>query len=257
MTTVAVTVDVDGEAGLPDGGRGWEGRLTSRSERLYGLRRGLPRILAVLAEHEVRTTFFFPGATAQRHPGAVQDVLAAGHELGHHGHCHLRPDLIDAAAQRAEIEQGLAALEDTSGARPVGYRAPGWELTTTTLELLAEHRFEYDSSLMGDDRPYRLDAGLVELPVHWSLDDVPYFSPMADGRRLLAVWRREHELALAERRPVVFTLHPEVLGRPHRIDLMRALLDEVRSRGTRIAPLCELADSFDDAPAPRGAWTER
>ena len=83
---------------------------------------------------------------------------------------------------------------------------------------------------MGDDRPYVLELGaasIVELPVHWSLDDAPHFEHSTDPAGLLAVWRRELFAAGGEDRDVTFTLHPEILGRPHRIDVLRRLLDAV------------------------------
>ncbi|HEX8101234.1 MAG TPA: polysaccharide deacetylase family protein, partial [Solirubrobacteraceae bacterium] len=156
---VSVTVDVDGEAGLPDGGRGHAGRLTSRSERVYGIARGLPRILRLLAEHGVDATFYVPGVTAQRHPDAVAAILAGGHEIGHHGHHHLRTDTLAARAERTELLDGLDALHAAGAPRPRAYRSPGWELTPVTLAALGELGFEADSSLMGDDRPYALAAG--------------------------------------------------------------------------------------------------
>lgn len=232
----SVTVDVDGEVGLPDGGRAWTERLSSRSERVYGAVRGVDRVLGVLAEFEAPATFYVPGVTAERHPDVVKDVVAAGHEIGHHGHCHLRPDTIDAATQREEIECGLAALAGC-GIRPSAYRAPGWELTPTTLALLDEHGFASDSSLMADDRPYRLAVGdreLLELPVHWTLDDAPYFSVPTDPGGLLAIWRAELAAARRGRRHVTYTLHPDVLGRPHRVDVLRSLLDELRTSGAWI-----------------------
>jgi peptidoglycan-N-acetylglucosamine deacetylase len=235
IAELAVTVDVDGEAGLPDGGRGHEHLLSSRSERIYGLTRGLPRILSVLEEFEVAATFYVPGVTAQRHPDEIRGIVELGHELGHHGHTHRRPDLLTAAEQRDEIERGSAALA-VHGSAPRGYRAPGWELTDTTLEQLTEHGFLHDSSLMGDDRPYAVQVGdrsLIELPVHWSLDDAPFFAAGADPAGLLAVWDRELELAAAERRPITLTLHPEILGRPHRADVLRRTLERASSLGMR------------------------
>jgi peptidoglycan/xylan/chitin deacetylase (PgdA/CDA1 family) len=226
---IAITVDVDGEAGLPDGGRGYEHRLSSRSERTYGLLRGLPRLLAVLAEFGAPATFYVPGVTAQRHPDAVRELAARGHELGHHGHTHRRPDTLSPAGQRAEITEGVAALAEL-GERPRGYRAPGWELTPLTLELLGAHGFGYDSSLMDDDRPYRL-GGLVELPVHWSLDDAPHFAATADPTALMHVWCDEVALAATEGRAITLTLHPEILGRPHRVDVLRRVLELARRRG--------------------------
>jgi peptidoglycan-N-acetylglucosamine deacetylase len=230
VTAIAITVDVDGEAGLPDGGHGYEHRLSSRSERTYGLLRGLPRILAVLAEFDAPATFYVPGVTAQRHADAVHAVASAGHEIGHHGHTHRRPDTLSAAEQRAEVADGIAALEPFAGP-PSGYRAPGWELTDVTLALLVAHGFRYDSSLMGDDRPYCVaDGALVELPVHWSLDDAPHFAATTDPAGLLRVWSDEIVLAATARRPITLTLHPEILGRPHRVDLLRRVLDLARGR---------------------------
>jgi peptidoglycan/xylan/chitin deacetylase (PgdA/CDA1 family) len=232
--SVSITVDVDGEAGLPDGGRAYEHRLTSRSERRYGLRRGLPRVLDVLARAGLRATFYVPGVVALRHADEVRAIVAAGHELGHHGHTHRRPDRLSAREQRGELEEGIAALAALADAPVRGYRAPGWELTPVTLAALGQLGFAYESSLMGDDRPYRIAAGaseLVELPVHWTLDDAPFFcAGAADPGRLLAVWECELERAVAERRHLTYTLHPEILGRPHRIAVLERLVERLRER---------------------------
>jgi peptidoglycan/xylan/chitin deacetylase (PgdA/CDA1 family) len=151
------------------------------------------------------------------------------------------------AEQRAEIRDGLAALA-ALGPRPLGYRAPGWELTPATAELLGEHGFAWDSSLMGDDRPYLISAGartLVELPVHWSLDDAPYFAAAPDGAGLWPAWRRELELACAEDRPLTVTLHPEILGRGARVDALRTTLSRARELGMPVLTHGALAGSLD------------
>jgi peptidoglycan/xylan/chitin deacetylase (PgdA/CDA1 family) len=221
---LSITVDVDGAAGLPGGGAGWEHRLSSWSERTYGLLRGLPRILAVLDEFGVPATFYVPGVTASRHPDEIGALAATRHEVEHHGHTHRRPDALSAADQRAEVADGIAALEAVTGRRPVGYRAPGWELTPPTLAALGAAGFAFDSSLMGDDRPYVVE-GLVELPVHWALDDAPHFARATDVAGLLSTWIAELCAARRERRHTTVTCHPEILGRAHRIDVLRRLLD--------------------------------
>jgi len=233
---VSLTFDVDGEAGLAcRPGSGWERRLSSRSEARFGIVRGLPRILDVLRSFGVAATFYVPGVVAERDAEAVREIAAAGHEVAHHGHAHLPSHRLGARRQREEIERGLAALEDCLGERPTGYRSPAWELTPVTLELIGEHGFAHDSSLMGDDRPYRLSThhgSLVELPVHWSLDDVPFlaFDPDRPARlghpaELLAAWIAEHDAARAEQRHLTYTMHPEVTGRGARLDLLRGLLE--------------------------------
>jgi peptidoglycan/xylan/chitin deacetylase (PgdA/CDA1 family) len=134
-----------------------------------------------------------------------------------------------------EIERGLDALERL-GVTPRGYRSPSWELTPETFALLLHHGFEWDSSLMGDDRPYLYD-GLLELPVHWSLDDWPHLhwrpgrgDAFTAPELFLATWLAEFESAVRERRHVTFTMHPEVIGRGHRAALLERLIDEMRSR---------------------------
>jgi peptidoglycan/xylan/chitin deacetylase (PgdA/CDA1 family) len=241
---IAITVDVDGEAGLPDGGRGYEHRLSSRSERLYGIRRGLPRILALLEEAAAEATFFVPGVTAAQHADELRAVAEAGHELGHHGQSHRRLDEMSDAEQRADLDDGSAAIAQLTGAAPRGYRAPAWELTACTLRMLGEREFAYDSSLMGDDRPYVVRAGpreLVELPVHWSLDDAPHFAATTDPNGLARVWCDELALAVREDRPITFTLHPDILGRAHRLDVLRRLLDAARALDCNFVTLGLLA----------------
>jgi peptidoglycan-N-acetylglucosamine deacetylase len=220
--TASVTVDVDGLAGLAcRPGGPWEGRLTSRSEHEF-VWRGLERVLDVLSRYGALATFYVPGVTLLEDPGVFRELLAAGHEIGHHGYRHLPTLGLDAAGERDELERGLEALS-TIGVVPAGYRSPGWELTPTTLSLLPKLGFAWDSSLMGDERPYRIGP-LLELPVHWRLDDVPYFTRLADPREVLAIWCAEFDHADGH---LTYTIHPELTGRGHRITLLEGLLDHI------------------------------
>jgi hypothetical protein len=84
---------------------------------------------------------------------------------------------------------------------------------------------------MGDDRPY-LHDGLVELPVHWSLDDWPHLHRDATAPEdFLAVWLGEFESALSDNRHVTYTMHPEVIGRGYRAQLLDRLIHAMHERG--------------------------
>jgi peptidoglycan/xylan/chitin deacetylase (PgdA/CDA1 family) len=239
---LSIPVHVDGAAGLPGGGAGYEHRLSCWSERSYGLGAGLTRILGVLDEFEVRATFYVPGITAERHP---DEIAALGrHEVGHHGHTHRSPHLLSVAEQHAEIDDGLRALEVVTGRVPEGYRAPAWELTAVTLDALGAAGFAFDSSLMGDDRPYVVQAAgqpLVELPVHWALDDAPHFAHTTDAAGLLSTWLAELSAARREDRHTTITCHPEILGRAHRVDVLRRLLDAAAGQEIACTPHGDVA----------------
>lgn len=252
QVAVSLTFDVDAEAGFLGDGEQYARRLTTLSEGRFGVTRGLPRILALLTRHGIRGTFFVPGYTAELHPGAVAAILADGHEIGHHGYMHLRNDLASASEQRTEIERGLAALAAAGAPGPSGYRSPAWEMTPETLSLLVEHGFGYDSSCMGDDRPYLETWGseqILELPVHWSLDDWPRFGwsidhggNVAHPAELLESWHAEFRAARAEGRLVTYTMHPEVIGRAYRLAQLERLIELIaEAGGAWFAPLGEIA----------------
>jgi len=258
---VALTFDLDGEAPWLSEGPEYARRLTMLSQGSFGPARGLGRILALLAERDITATFYVPGYTADQHPGAVEAILAGGHEVAHHGYLHRGTDGLDAAAQRAELEDGLTALGKL-GVRPEGYRSPGWELSPETLDLLAELGFTYDASLMADDRPYWVTSGsepLLELPGHWSLCDWPYFGWTSYGGGLLAdpdaverIWLSEFESARQEGRAVTYTMHPEAIGRGYLVRMLESVINGMAGRGrTWFATHAQLAALA--ATPPNGA----
>jgi peptidoglycan/xylan/chitin deacetylase (PgdA/CDA1 family) len=225
---VCLTFDVDAETNLLSRDERYLEHLSTVSHQQYGPRIGLPRILALLERQEVPATFFVPGMTAERWPEAVESIVAAGHEVGVHGYRHLTPADQTPAAQREEIERGVAAL-DRLGVHAAGYRAPSWSTTITTVELLLEYGLTYDSSLMDDDRPYALGTPwgrLAELPPHWLLDDWEQYAYIPDPPglmeqiespvKVLELWREELDAMRATRSLCVLTCHPLLSGRPSR-----------------------------------------
>jgi peptidoglycan/xylan/chitin deacetylase (PgdA/CDA1 family) len=179
-----------------------------------------------------------PGWTAESYPHVVEAILHDGHEIGHHGYLHAQTSQVSPGVQAEEIERGFAALESIGAPRPRGYRSPAWEVTPETFELLVDARFLYDSSFMSDDRPYIERHGqleLLELPVHWGLDDWPYFAFGADrggnvsaAREWHANWWSEYVNARDEGRLVTYTCHPEVAGRAYRAVELERLVGRIR-----------------------------
>ena len=238
---VALTFDVDAESAWLGEGPEYERRLTTLSQAGYGPVRGLGRILDLLDAHDITSTFYVPGHTADHYPDSVSEIIERGHEVGHHGYLHRGTDGLDACRQRAELEQGLEALSRL-GVRPHGYRSPSWELTPETLAFLGEMGFSYESSMMRDDRPYWVDAGgrpLLELPGHWSLDDWPFLGYtayqgglLADPQAVERIWLEEFASAQAEDgRLVTYTMHPEVIGRGYCLRMLERIIVTMRDHG--------------------------
>ncbi len=241
MCAVLLTFDFDAESL-------WEeSRLTTPtylSRGQYGARVGVPRILALLDKHAIQATFFVPGITAERYPDVVQEIHAKGHEIGHHGYYHQSPTSLMTVEERAFIEAGLEALDKTVGVRPFGFRSPSWDLSHQSIPLLQEYGFLYDSSLMGDDfRIYSLEqdgqtADLVEIPVSWELDDAPHFlfdfSPkyyvgLSAPSKVFEIWSREFEGAYLSEGVFTLTMHPQIIGRFHRLQLLEELIEKMAS----------------------------
>jgi peptidoglycan/xylan/chitin deacetylase (PgdA/CDA1 family) len=246
--------DVDAESVVLHADPGAATRLSLMSHQAYGPLTGLPRLLRILERQDVRSTFFVPGYTARRHPDAVRAIVDGGHEIAHHGYLHERLTGVDPAAEAEILDRGLAALEEVAGVRPVGYRAPMWELTYESPRLLAERGFLYDTSLMDADVPYELTAGetsIVEIPVHWGLDDweqycyLPDISGVGlieDPAKAVAMWRAEFEALRRENGCYVLTGHPFLSGRPGRAAALEGLIEHVAGcSDVWLAPLGEIA----------------
>jgi len=262
-----LSFDVDADAPILVEGRRHAQNPVAMSHQAYGPLVGVPRLLDLLAEYSLPATFFVPGVTAERYPKTVERIAAAGHEVGHHGYSHRSPLHLGEAAERADLERGLAALE-RAGVRPEGYRTPSWEPSERTFDLLAEHGLRYDSSLMDDDRPYVLETAhgqLAELPPHWSLDDWNQYMYLPEPRsgsgtiqppsRAAALWREELDGMRRHRCLFVLTMHPFLSGRPGRVEALRGLVEHALDAGDVEFVSCAEAArrAFDDESLRRRA----
>jgi peptidoglycan/xylan/chitin deacetylase (PgdA/CDA1 family) len=236
MIQAILSFDVDAESPILVEGRRHADNAGVMSHQAYGARVGVPRILDLLQEYRLPATFFVPGLTAERHPDTVEQILAAGHEVGHHSYAHFSPIDQDEASERADFERALEALARFE-VEPKGFRCPSWEPQWRTPALVAEYGLAYDSSLMDSDRPYLLETGsgdIVELPVHWSLDDweqyvylprPPFRGPIESPRKVLDLWISELDAMRRHGCLFVLTCHPFLSGRPHRVEVLRQLIE--------------------------------
>jgi peptidoglycan/xylan/chitin deacetylase (PgdA/CDA1 family) len=272
--TVCLSFDFDAMSawmGDPDDVSPWG---LARGE--YGARVGMPRILELLDREGLPATFFVPGHTAETYPALVQEIVARGHEVAHHGYLHEPPLSLggDRKAEQAILERGLEVLERVAGTTPRGYRTPAWGVSPHTIALLAEYGFLYDSSLAADDyrchfartgdvahrdRAFEFgpETSVVEVPtgVNWEdwaqfeLDSSPGYicSALASPSKVLEIWAADIDF-MVERVPagvMTLCLHPQVIGRGSRILMLERLVAHCRRYPElRFARVSEVAEEF-------------
>jgi peptidoglycan/xylan/chitin deacetylase (PgdA/CDA1 family) len=255
---VALTFDFDAES--PWLGDTKPGSPSAVSRGTYGATEGVPRILALLGRLGLPATFYIPGDTADRHPDVSKTIVDAGHEIGHPGYQHEAPYGLSVDQERAVLERGLEALARLTSEPIRGYRAPSWELSADTASLLGTYGFDYDASELGADRPYWLsDHGtptdIVEIPGAWELCDAslflfayePYSAGLAAPSRVEEIWLGDFDGLYEEATNAcyVLTLHPQIIGRPHRMRMLERVIRYMVERdGVRFATMAEVAADF-------------
>lgn len=137
----AVTVDVED----------WlQGAYHYRLPVTARFRRGVGRILEAFARRNVRATFFVLGIAAEKAPAVVREIQQAGHEVQSHGYGHQWVHTMTRDAFRADLDRARKLLEDITGERISGYRAPAFSIgidNLWALDVLVETGHEYDSSI--------------------------------------------------------------------------------------------------------------
>ena len=271
-STVCLTFDFDAMSVWLGGYARVTPAMLSRGE--YGARVAIPRILELLAEYRLPATFFIPGHTVDSFPRAVEAIASAGHEIGHHSYAHHDSSAQTPDQERADMERAFASLQRVLGLRPQGFRSPSWDYSEATLPLLLEYGFFYDSSLFAQDfHPYHPRLGdrvavdeplqpgeetrIWELPVCFSLDDWPHFQfnfdPLRVGlsapSKVLEIWAGDFDYmhAHVERGILTYTMHPQVIGRGHRMTMLEKLIRHILDRGNvRFMRMIDAAKAWDE-----------
>lgn len=237
---VALSFDCDHETfELGTGGRA-VGRLAWGE---FGRRVGVPRILDILARHEISATFFMPAVCALLDPHESRRITDSGHEVGMHGYIHENNSLLDAGTERDLMLRARDILARQIGDNPVGFRSPNWDLSAHTIGIAREMGIEYDSSLMADESCYELlldgdPTGIVEIPVEWLRDDAVYLMfnrqpatrPWMSPDDVFSIFLREFDAAYEERGIFQLVMHPFVIGYRSRIWILDKLIEHAKSR---------------------------
>lgn len=233
---IAFTFDFDAESLVLAQDAATIHRPGALSAGTFGAKVGIHKILEEMASAGVKGTFFTPGWVAANRTAAVEAVARAGHEIGHHSYAHRILDPADPAAEEDDTDRTIEAIKKAVGVAPTGYRAPFGEPSINIIRLLTARGFLYDSSLQDDIVPYRLKVpgageAMIELPWHRSTADAPYIvppRPSFTNDHILTIWKAEFTEAYKAGGYVNMLMHPEAVGRPSRILLLREFLEFVQ-----------------------------
>jgi len=145
--TFVVTVDVDG----------WSSLLRfyhidhdpSEADVQVNIDEGIQKLLRLFKEHVIKATFFVTGEMARKHAETIGIIGDGGHEIACHGLMHEKDECLrNTDSQRRTIKEATRTLHQKTGYRPKGFRAPCLRANETTLRILEELGFVYDSSLL-------------------------------------------------------------------------------------------------------------
>lgn len=278
---ICLTFDFDTQSGFIARGMATPTAL-SRGE--FGAMASV-RILKLLNDRNIRTTWFVPGFTIESWPKESAAVAEAGHEIGHHSWAHIPPANQTREEEEADLIRANESIRKLTGRKARGYRSPSWDLSAHTIDLLTEHGFVYDSSMMGSDytpyrarrgdhaelgKPYRFgeQTNLIEMPISWSLDDYPHFEfvrtpqtilpGLQSARVVMENWLDEFRFMkkTVDWGVLTYTMHPYVIGRGYRMLAMERFIEALVNEGAIFMALEDAAHeaktrSFADVPASK------
>lgn len=238
----------------------------ANADGAYAPRRGVERVLQVLDYHQIPATFFLEGWNVGKYGSLAREIAAQGHEVAAHGWMHERWSELEPERERYLIDRTTATIGDVLGEAPRGWRAPAGLTTTSTLRLLHNAGYRYDSSFGDEDVPYWLGIGggrseeIVQLPWTWQLDDAPFYSHPGTIRRpsdVTAMWIDEFDAAYQMTGYFILVCHPRYSGRPSRILALENLIEHIKAhdgvwfaRCEQIAAAAARAAGTPHYPAP-------
>ena len=190
-TTVCLTFDFDAISL-------WIGPMSATSPSMisrgeFGVV-GVARILRLLTQHDIRATFFVTGHTADTYPDSVRAIVAAGHEIGHHGYLHENVASLTEEQERKILIKSIEVYKQfTGGKHPKGYIAPNWAPSCRTIRLLEEFGLEYDHSLFAHDAlpHWAFDVGEDATYADYSKDPSTWMEPLRSQGPPLRAAQRE------------------------------------------------------------------
>jgi allantoinase len=240
------------------GGYGGAGKIPDVvmwSERDYGNRIGVWRLMEVLDRYDIRGSVALNSLLCDHHPVIIEEGNKRRWEWMGHNESNTRRLNEAAPGEEAQIiKRTFATIERAAGARPKGWLSSGLQETWESLDLLAAEGCQYVCDWCNDDQPYlmQLDGGrrLVSVPYPQQTNDKPayermYVSPAEFRDMICRTFDVLYREGAVSGRVLPIALHPYISGVPHRIGALDAALEYIcRHEGVWRATGAEIADFY-------------
>ncbi|OAA59753.1 polysaccharide deacetylase family protein [Niveomyces insectorum RCEF 264] len=177
---VALSFDFDAVSHWLGTGCHPDNNMADYSSGIFAGQVGCLRLLHVLQKNHIadKVTWFIPGHTMETFPASVQKVVDSGAEVGLHGYSHEGIYQMTPAQERDVLDKCIEVATRLCGRKPRGYRAPMYTIRETTVGLLRDRGFLYDTSLMHhDSQPYWTPADPPIEKIDFTQDAASWLKP--------------------------------------------------------------------------------
>jgi allantoinase len=219
------------------GGYGAGGKLPNVpmwSERDYGNRVGVFRIMEVMDKYGIRGTVALNSNLCAEHPRIMEEGIKRKWEwMGHNESNTRRLNEAEPGEEAQIVRRTFDTIEKATGERPKGWLSSGLQETWDTLDHLVDNRGLYVADWCNDDQPYQmtLDDGrtIVSMPYTYQLNDKSSIENRfvsAEGFKQMICDQFDvlYKEGAKSGRVMAIALHPYLIGVPHRIGAFDAAL---------------------------------
>lgn len=145
---ILLSVDFDAVSGFLGTGASPTNGLSDFSSGYFAAQVGVPRLLRLFQKHAISSsvTWFVPGHSMESFPQETQAIVDSGAEIGCHGYAHEGAPQLSEEQEKDVIEKCVQLATDLTGKKPLGWRAPLYQLREHTIKVLEEQGFLYGAT---------------------------------------------------------------------------------------------------------------
>ena len=213
--------------------------LGTITDREFGERVGVFRMLELFRKEGVQTTFFPTGITVANYPDVLKEVVADGHEVGTETWIHDYSYMKRREKEKRDLQRTVQAVKEVVGQAPKGYLSTGVAPSEFTPEIILELGYTYWMDPQHEETPYTLKLKGGELTALSYCQDLnDYSSYQRAGRtprELLEMWKDcfdcLYEEGATDPKFMIWGNHPFIGGRPYRAGLLREFIRYAKGHG--------------------------